>query len=768
MQSSESDAAPPLELWGGIECTVNRVQDAWFDQLARGGHERRIDDLDLIAALGVRTLRFPLVWERTAPGALDAIDWRWADERMERLRALGVEPIVGLLHHGSGPSHTNLLDPEFPAKLAAYARLVARRYPWVERWTPINEPLTTARFALLYGYWYPHECDALAFLRGQLNQCAAIRAAMRAIRETIPDAQLVQTEDLGKTHATPRLDHQAEFENERRWLTFDLLTGRLGADHPLRPYLHHVGIRDAELAPFVDDPCPPALLGINHYLTSERFLDERVSRYPRESRGGNGRDIYADVEAVRVLAHGPVGPRALLGEAWRRYRQPLAITEAHLGCTREQQLRWLAHVWRCAHAAREDGCDVRAVTAWSMLGAWNWRSLLTRDEGHYEPGAFDVRSSVPRATALARLVAELARGEEPSHPTAAAPGWWETEQRLLYPPVEDAVPRGWHLDGRAPHVRRSAERRARPLLIVGATGTFGRAVARLCEERGLAHVALPRVAFDLTEPRTFADRLDSLRPWAVVNAGGYVRVDDAERDAQRCHAVNADGPGALAAACAARGIALLALSSDLVFDGRAGRAYLECDEPAPLNVYGASKARMERLVLDAHPAALVARASAFFGPWDGYNFAVQALDAFERGERFVAASDATVSPTFVPDLVHVALDLLIDGERGVWHLANRGAVTWVEFARRLASAAGLAADTLEERPLVELALQAPRPRHSALASTMGELMPDLDDAIARFARDWQHARPIAAGREEPDPAGRAPAPSGPAVHDASI
>src|SRR5205085_1380981 len=164
-------------------------------------------------------LRYPVLWEREP-------QWEWADERLGRLRELGVRPLVGLVHHGSGPRHTSLLDPAFPEKLAAYARRVAERYPWVEDWTPVNEPLTTARFSCLYGFWYPHRRDALSFARALLNQVRAVVLAMRAIREVVPGARLVQTDDLGKTHATPPLAYQAEHENGRRFATWDLLCGR--------------------------------------------------------------------------------------------------------------------------------------------------------------------------------------------------------------------------------------------------------------------------------------------------------------------------------------------------------------------------------------------------------------------------------------------------------------------------------------------------------------------------------------------------------------
>ena len=156
--------AAPLELWVGPEATVSRVGDDYGDQLSRTGFADRIDDLDRIASLGASRIRFPLLWERTEQGP-GAFDWRWADARMERLRALGLAPIVGLLHHGSGPRHTSLLDPDFPSKLAAFARAVAERYPWVDAYTPVNEPLTTARFSGLYGVWYPHGHDDIHLVK---------------------------------------------------------------------------------------------------------------------------------------------------------------------------------------------------------------------------------------------------------------------------------------------------------------------------------------------------------------------------------------------------------------------------------------------------------------------------------------------------------------------------------------------------------------------------------------------------------------------------
>jgi dTDP-4-dehydrorhamnose reductase len=203
-----------------------------------------------------------VLWERTAPRSLDEFDWRWSDERLPYLRALGVRPIVGLLHHGSGPSYTSLLDSRFPEKLARYADAVARRYRWVTDFTPVNEPLTTARFSGLYGHWYPHGRSDRDYIRALLNQMRGVVLAMRAIREVSPDARLVQTEDCGQTFGTQATRSQVRHEQHRRWLTWDLLAGRVDDRHPLHAFLTRHGMTGEDETFFLTAGCPPSLLGL--------------------------------------------------------------------------------------------------------------------------------------------------------------------------------------------------------------------------------------------------------------------------------------------------------------------------------------------------------------------------------------------------------------------------------------------------------------------------------------------------------------------------
>src|SRR5206468_4663736 len=198
-------AAPPLELWGGVECTVVRVGDDFRSQLHDTGHWSRMSDLDALPIFGIKAVRYPIVWETVAPEVPTELDFSWHDKRLNRLRELGIRVIAGLVHHGSGPRYTSLLDPKFPELLADYAGKVARRYPWIDMWTPVNEPLTTARFSCLYGHWYPHERSIHAMFQALVNECHGTALAMRAIRLANPNAQLMVTEDLGKTFATEKL-----------------------------------------------------------------------------------------------------------------------------------------------------------------------------------------------------------------------------------------------------------------------------------------------------------------------------------------------------------------------------------------------------------------------------------------------------------------------------------------------------------------------------------------------------------------------------------
>src|SRR3954454_4936070 len=496
------------------------------------------------------------------------------------------------------------------------------------------------------------------------------------------------------------------------------------------------GIASEELQWLVDHPSPPDVVGINHYASSDRYLDHALDQHgPREiCLTDDGRE-FVDVEAVRACMDCSIAVCGIVEEVWERYGLPVAITEAHLGSTREEQLRWLKEFWDGATSLKMRGVDVRAVTVWALLGSFDWNVLVTKPGSFYEPGPFDVRGRAPRATALATLMRELASGRTSAeHPLLALPGWWRRPDRIYRPNMQGRsaapAPAGPGVD--------MEDRATRPLVILGATGTLGHAFARACEVRGIPYHVMTRREVDLANPRSVDRAMIEHRPWAVVNAAGYVRVDEAEREPDSCMQANAVGSGVLAAACSRYGVDLVCFSSDLVFDGsheRLQRPYVESDPVAPLSAYGRSKAEMEQRVLDVMPNALVVRTAAFFGPWDRSNFVSQTIAALVDGQRVRPAIDAVVSPTYVVDLVNTVLDLLIDREHGIWHLTNRGAVSWKEFAEQIATVTRLPPQLIEGVPTRTLGYAAARPRYAVLASERGAIMPTLDDALARYLRD---------------------------------
>lgn len=690
------------QIWGGIECTINRVGKDMMDQLELAGYYNRGTDMKDILGLGFKAIRYPVLWEKYQPQPGAVIDWSIADKDLSLIRENDTIPIIGLLHHGSGPAFTNLLDDNFPNLFAAYAEKVARHFPWVENYTPINEPLTTARFSGLYGFWHPHKINDVSFAKILLNELKAIVLSMQLIRKIQPAAKLVQTEDLGKTYSTPLLAYQAAFENQRRWLSFDILFGRVNETHPLWNYFMRLGIKAEDLRFFLDNPCTPDIIGVNHYITSERFLDEKLNNYPASTHGGNGIHSYADVEAVRVtVVREPSGLEVLLKEIYARYQTTVGITEVHMHCTREEQLRWLDEVINTAVKLKHAGVDIIAVTAWALLGSHGWNRLLTGGPGEYETGAFDISSGKLRPTAIAAYISGLSRGSHSEMITALleSPGWWKRPERFL---TQEKIK------------QLTVNSRIKPVLIVGKNGTLGKAFSKICTSRYINHVLLGRDNVDICNSGEIENIIRIYDPSCIINTAGYVHVDEAETEKEKCYRENFLGPQKLAILCERYGIKLVSFSSDLVFDGESKVPYKESDAPHALNIYGQSKILAELFLSNVNPSSLIIRTSAFFGPWDKYNFLTNLLTRTSCNEYVEVSTDIIISPTYIPHLVNASLDLLIDDERGIWHLSNKAACSWYEFATMAATYAGINTDFI--LPVNETLTKAKRPGFSALTS----------------------------------------------------
>jgi dTDP-4-dehydrorhamnose reductase len=386
-------------------------------------------------------------------------------------------------------------------------------------------------------------------------------------------------------------------------------------------------------------------------------------------------------------------------------------------------MRWFRDAWDDATELNKAGKQIIAVTSWAMLGASNWSSLATEDRGDFESGAFDPRAGNARPTGVAAVITAASQGG--NMPLASnGKGWWQRTDRLHYRPVA-IVQRMRH---------NTPIEQTRPLLIAGATGTLGQALLRAARARGLYAVATSRAVMTLDCAKSVAAAIERYRPWAVINACGWVRVDEAEAHIDACNRSNVLGPITLAAHCDRLGIPNVHFSSDLVFDGQSSRPYFESDPVAPLNVYGRSKAAADAALL-AIPTALVIRTAAFFSPFDAHNFAIALVESLRRDSSFGASSEHRITPTYVPHLSNFVLDILIDGETGLWHASNGEELSWHEFAFKLAIACQLDAALIEDATKTELGWLAERPLRSSLASKHGCYLPNLDQAIHSFARE---------------------------------
>ena len=410
------------EIWASPEPTVARIDALRTrDQLRDTGHETRESDVDLIGQLGVHATRYPVLWEKVAPSDPHVRDYGWAERRLRALADRGVEPIVTLLHHGSGPFYTSLVDPRFPELFAEYAAATARRFPWVKRWTPINEPLTTARFSTLYAAWYPNTFfDDAAFGRAVVNEVLAIALASERIRDVVPHARFLLTEDLQSfTAADERVEAYVAHKRERMFLSCELLQGRVVDGHPMHRYLvERCGIAPAELKQLERRPQPPDVMGWNYYPNSERWLESE----------GDGR--HRNLGVVDVAPE-RLDMRSLLRAAHARLGLPFALSEVHVMGNERERARWMLHRFADALAVRSEGVPVVAFGAWAAFGMVDWTSLLcraddVREDGIYTCGAPD---RAPRRTLVADVVAGLAAGRMPAVPSEAA--WWERDRTAV-------------------------------------------------------------------------------------------------------------------------------------------------------------------------------------------------------------------------------------------------------------------------------------------------------------------------------------------------
>lgn len=262
------------------------------------------------------------------------------------------------------------------------------------------------------------------------------------------------------------------------------------------------------------------------------------------------------------------------------------------------------------------------------------------------------------------------------------------------------------------------------IVVIGRHGQLARALAHAegAHHHDLLHLARPEI--DLERPESLPTKIADLGPDIVINAAAYTHVDTAETEPERARTINAIAAGQIAAGAMMADAPVIQVSTDYVFDGTLGRAYLETDPVAPLGVYGRTKFEGEQLAATANARHIIARTARVYSPW-GNNFVKTMLHLGAERDRLSIIGDQVGNPTSAEDLADALLaiadgvvDLPADSHLwGIYNVAGGGTSSWYEFADeifRVAAAKGLRVPTLTPITSAEYPSAAQRPVNSRL------------------------------------------------------
>jgi dTDP-4-dehydrorhamnose reductase len=280
-----------------------------------------------------------------------------------------------------------------------------------------------------------------------------------------------------------------------------------------------------------------------------------------------------------------------------------------------------------------------------------------------------------------------------------------------------------------------SEKPHRKILITGAHGQLGRALARICRERNIEFEGRDIDTLDIGNPTAVGEWIENSNATDVINCAGFTAVDDCEDNEQTALSINGAAVGYLADACNAIDARLVQISTDYVFSGDADRPYVEDDPVAPINAYGRTKLRGEELAAGAR-RHLVIRTAWLYGH-GGRNFVEAIRGQIENGAtRLTVVADQRGSPTFCGDLGEAVLDLVDADAQGIVHGVNSGSTSWHGLAVAIAGYLGSDVD-VEPVATADLPRPARRPAFSVLdtsrlARVLGREMPSWQDALRRY------------------------------------
>lgn len=270
------------------------------------------------------------------------------------------------------------------------------------------------------------------------------------------------------------------------------------------------------------------------------------------------------------------------------------------------------------------------------------------------------------------------------------------------------------------HSTASPEISPRAVVVLGAGGMLGRDVVARLENLSLPYTAYDHKGCDVTEMASCVAAIGGTLPSAhgpvVINCAAYTDVNRAESEEDRATAINGDGAGNVARACAMANARLIHVSTDYVFDGTKAEPYEPADPTLPLNAYGRSKLHGETAIGNEMPGGdwCIVRTSWLYGA-HGPNFVKTMLRLGSEGRDLNVINDQVGAPTYTVDLARALVDLAFQACRGVVHATNAGACTWFEFAGEIFDLSGIRPGKLTPCATEDYPTPARRPANSRLS-----------------------------------------------------
>jgi beta-glucosidase len=371
--------APSFMFATGIENSAPTIDNGRtrVDEMAKCGHyEHWRTDFELVRDLDISFLRYgpPIHTTFLGPGRYD---WEFADLTFGYLNRHDVVPIVDLCHFGVPDWIGNFQNPEFPRLFADYAAAFARRFPWVQLYTPVNEMYICATFSAAYGWWNEQMTTDQAFVTALKHIVKANVLAMGRILDVRPDAIFIQSESSEYFHAdNPKAIKPAEMMNARRFLSLDLNYGRR-VDSDMYEFLLDNGMTREEYHFFIDRNLRHhCIMGNDYYVTNEH----RVAADGSTRCAG---DVFGYDEITR--------------QYYERYRLPVMHTETNLseGPNGDEAVEWLWKQWSNVLRVRNNGVPIVGFTWYSLTDQVDWDSALRGDRGSVNPlGLYDLDRNI--------------------------------------------------------------------------------------------------------------------------------------------------------------------------------------------------------------------------------------------------------------------------------------------------------------------------------------------------------------------------------------